>query len=89
MIFMYKIMTGKVGLDRNDFFMGAPSATRGHQYSVVKQKATKLCRIYNFSNRVIDDWNSLPSEVVSVETVDLFKEKLDEHWENEMYATPF
>ena len=66
-----------------------PGPQDGHQYSVVKQKATKLCRIYNFSNRVIDDWNSLPFEVVLVEIVDFFNEKLHEHWKSEMYATPF
>ena len=89
MIFAYKVMTGKVGLDKDDYFINAPTSTRGHQYSVLKGKATKHCRINNFSNRVINDWNSLPSQVVSAATVDSFKRALDEHWKNGMYAMPF
>ena len=79
MIFTYKVMTGKVGLDNDDFIINAPTSTRGHQYSLLKGKAVKHW----------NDWNSLPSRVVSAATVDSFKRAMDEHWKNEMYATPF
>ena len=42
-----------------------------------------------FSNRVVKNWNGLPSIVVKAETVNAFKEKLDEHWGNEIYDNPF
>ena len=89
MIFAYKIFTEKLNLDKNDFFTSSTSLTRGHQHAVIKRKATKLCRSNTFSNRIIDDWNSLPSEVVSATTTNSFKNKLDEYWADDIYETPF
>jgi len=37
-------------------------------------------RKYNFTNRVIPIWNSLPNHVVSAETVNTFKPRLDKFW---------
>ena len=37
-------------------------------------------RKYNFTNRVIPIWNSLPNHVVSAETVNTFKQSLDKFW---------
>ena len=34
----------------------------------------------NFTNRVIPIWNSLPNHVVSAETVNTFKQRLDKFW---------
>ena len=89
MIYAFKIFTGAVGIKKEDFFEISPSSTRGHQYKITKKKATKSCRINTFSNRIIDDWNSLPSKVISATSVNNFKNKLDEHWKDEIYATPF
>jgi len=33
-----------------------------------------------FSQRVIDTWNKLPSDVISSRSVNMFKNKLDDHW---------
>ena len=65
MIYAYKIFTGVVDIDKDVFFETSTSSTRGHQYKIVKKKATRMSRINTFSNRIIDDWNSLPKEVVS------------------------
>ena len=37
-------------------------------------------RKYNFTNRVIPIWNSLSNHVVSAETVNTFKKRLDKFW---------
>jgi len=37
-------------------------------------------RKYNFTNRVIPIWNSLSNHVVSAETVNNFKNRLDKFW---------
>ena len=65
------------------------AATRGHVCKVKKGKATKTPRINCFSNRVVDDWNDLPSDIVTAESVESFKKKLDKFWEGKMYDTPF
>ena len=40
-------------------------------------------RKYNFTNRVIPIWNSLCNHVVSTETVNTFKNRLDKFWRNQ------
>ena len=41
-----------------------------------------LCK-YNFTVRVISLWNSLPTHVVTADSVDSFKNRLDKFWANE------
>ena len=91
MIMTYKIMTGKVNLDKGDFFSLAPNTTnRGsHIHKLAKPKATKTVRQNAFSTRVIDDWNGLTKEIVTAKTTNAFKSALDDHWETEQFATPF
>lgn len=92
MIMVYKIITGKVNLNRNDFFTFAPNQTnRGsHDFKLMKKKAIKDVRRNTFSTRVIDDWNNLPKSVVNAQSTDEFKQKLDNHWgTEEECATPF
>ena len=89
MIYTYKIFTGVVDIDKDDFFETPVSTTRGHQYKILKKKANKTSRVNTFSNRIIDDWNSLPKQVVSAGSVNRFKNELDAHWSEEIYATPF
>ena len=36
-----------------------------------------------FSNRVINKWNSLPNSVVSANTTNTFKVRLDKFWHNQ------
>ena len=40
-------------------------------------------RKFNFTNRVVPIWNSLSNHVVSADTVNTFKHRLDEFWLNE------
>ena len=37
----------------------------------------------NITNRVVNIWNSLPSYVISAETVNCFKSRLDNFWKNQ------
>ncbi len=36
-----------------------------------------------FSQRIIDDWNSLTEKIVNSESLDIFKGRLDKHWSTE------
>ena len=40
-------------------------------------------RKFGFSNRVINKWNSLPNWVVSANTTNTFKARLDKFWHNQ------
>jgi len=37
-------------------------------------------RTFSFTNRIVNIWNSLPNAVVDVDSVDLFKSRLDNFW---------
>jgi len=37
-------------------------------------------RKFSFNNRIVNIWNSLPNAVVDVDSVDLFKSRLDNFW---------
>jgi len=40
-------------------------------------------RKFNFTNRVISLWNTLPDTVVSANTIDTFKARLDRFWSDQ------
>ena len=48
-----------------------------HEFIIFIAKAS---RENSFSVRIVEDWNSLPEEVVSVKTVLQFKTRLDKMW---------
>ena len=88
MITMFKLQKGLVRVDLEELFKPLEfSKTRGHQYRVHKGKAIKQQRIFSFSQRVINSWNSLPNHVVTAPTMDTFKNRLDTHWEQHHYET--
>ena len=89
MIFAYKIMTGKVKINACDLFTTSNRTMRGHQYKIQKKPSTKSTTINAFSNHIANDWNILPSDVVSATSTNAFKNKLDEHWKDAMFQTPF
>ena len=39
-------------------------------------------RRHAFSQRVVDEWNSLPQSVIEASNVNSFKARLDHHWRN-------
>ena len=51
--------------------------TRGNKYKLVQHHCHCDIRKFNFTNRVVPIWNSLPNHVVSADTVNTFKNRLD------------
>ena len=53
-------------------------STRSHAYGFEKQLVRNCTQRSNFfTNRVVNAWNSLPSEVIEQKTINGFKNKLD------------
>ena len=79
----YKVMTNKVRLNKEKFFSLNNNQTRGHIYKLHKnQRAIKQSQSQSFAITSINDWNSLPSNVVQAESTYHFKKQLDKHWES-------
>ena len=54
--------------------------TRGNKFKLVQHHCHYDIRKCNFTNRVIPIWNSLSNHVVSAETINTFKNRLDKFW---------
>ena len=78
MIQTYKLLSNE---SRNGLFELKDSITRGHWLAVKTQTAkTKLRRNF-FSIRVSHVWNSFPGHIVNAQSVNIFKNLLDEFCE--------
>lgn len=77
---MYDPVTVSDLFDRN-----STRDTRGHKYKITKKFCTNLSAHF-FTNRVVNIWNNLPHQIVAAETLNSFKNALDKHWEQFMFA---
>jgi len=59
------------------------SVTRGNKYKLLNNRFYYDLRKHYFSARIVNIWNSLPNHVVEVNTVNLFKARLDRFWANQ------
>ena len=86
MIETFKIVTGiyDTVVSPNMLAAGSTYATRGHDFRLQKIRARYDLRKYYFTNRVVNMWNSLSSYVVSAESVNCFKNRLDSFWNKKL-----
>ena len=63
--------------------------TRCHNYKLHKLRTNTVQYKQFFTNRVIDSWNNLPHEIVNAESVNSFKNLIDNHFEHIMFETDF
>ena len=89
MIYAHKLLTGKLKIKADDVLTLKSRSLRGHNVKIQKKKATKLASINVFSNRIVNDWNDLPSAVVSATSTNAFKNAIDEHWKDGLFQTPY
>ena len=80
MIEVYKFVHGIYKSGHNLLPLAPSSALRGHIYKLKKRHCYTQLRSNFFTFRVVNLWNNLPSDVVSVPSVNAFKERLDKHW---------
>jgi len=79
----FKILSGKDNVDSETFFQLADSSrhTRGHSLKLYKRH----CRLDAgkfFSRRVVNSWNSLPQHVIEAPSVNSFKKRLDDYYQD-------
>jgi hypothetical protein len=82
---VYKIFHGIDNLNPDIFFQRNTTNLRGHSFKLFKPRVKGDLRKYSFSVRVVDSWNSLPDELVTADSLNIFKNKLDRLWADRMY----
>ena len=60
LIYLYQILKGAYDIDNQFFTPSTFTTTRGHTKKLFKHHVNSYTRSKFFSNRVINDWNSLP-----------------------------
>ena len=89
MIKVYQLLHGNIDQDPSQFIQLDPSTrTRGHRWKLVKPIAVTRARRAAFGVRIVNDWNSLPSQVVEAASLNQFKARLDSNWAHCMYDSP-
>jgi len=86
MILVYQLLHGMLDVDAATLFTFAIyTSTRGHNFKHCKPRASTNVRLNSFSNRVINDWNNLPANVVNAHSLSCFKNLLEKHWTDSQY----
>ena len=79
----YKIMKGIDRIDAGRLFpLVGESRTRGHSLKIRGSRFRTELRRNFFTQRVVNLWNSLPSETVEAPSLNIFKKKIDSFLKN-------
>ena len=74
----FKICKGMEGLKEQSFFQRRRvGGTRGHQFTMFKKGFRTNLGKFSFGNRVINDWNHLPADIMQRDNLNAFKRGLD------------
>jgi hypothetical protein len=81
MIQVYNIVSGKCDSNPTvNFNLCHVSNTRGNMYNMHLSHMHYNLRKHFFCNRIVKVWNSLPNTVVTAESINIFKNRLDQFW---------
>ncbi len=95
---MYKYCHNNYQVTKNPFTyvrdINSQSITRDHGFKIRKEKTTAAVRTRFFGNRVANMWNALPADIVKSDSLNMFKNRLDDHWKayhfvEDMRTIPF
>ena len=77
LLWCYEIMFGHVDINCDDMFELRMSTTgRGHKYKLIKKRNTScLCSSF-YTERVVNVWNYLPSDIVNFSTLSAFEQTI-------------
>ena len=80
---VFKIVKGFDNVKCDNFFkVNADNRTRGHSLKLVKVSNNCNTRLNSFSQRIINDWNSLEEATIQCKTINSFKSALKKEWSN-------
>lgn len=78
LIEVFKMLKGLSSVSYGRFFnIASDGKTRGHSLKLVKKRFSTSIRQHFFSERVINRWNSLDEDTVSVQSLNGFKKRLN------------
>jgi len=86
MIELFKIIKGMyypTCVPHFDFTELSETPLKGNRYQLNQHHCHYDLRKYTYTNHVIPVWSSLSDYVVSVETVNIFKRRLDKFWSDQ------
>jgi len=80
----FNILTGieKVGVEQFFELNDTGYNLRGHSKRLTVNRCRLDFRKYFFSNRVVHHWNNLTQEIVDARSVNVFRNRLDRHWQD-------
>ena len=82
LIQVYKYLHNLNPLPADMLVLAKESVTRGHSLKLRKDQFRLNVRGHFFTQRVINLWNRLKEETVTAPSLNAFKNKLDEEWDN-------
>ncbi len=81
MIHAFKILQQIDRIHHSKFFTQAIyKGTRSHNMKLFKPQFESELRKHAFSQRIIDDWNSLSENIVALESLEMFTGRRNKHW---------
>ena len=86
LVFMFKMLHGKIHLDFTRFFVFANPRCRGHRYKVIGRTYRKTASGYFFVHRMANIWNDLPDEFFDSSSVDTFRDLLETSFDIKKYC---
>ena len=88
MIEAYKYLNNSYAVEHPKFELaeGKSKDTRGNGMKLKKSQhrrgTNSKHRNHYFTEKIFEEWNSLPEEVVKAPSLNAFKNRLDKHWMN-------
>ena len=76
-ITLYKCTTGMMEIDNPNFIQYSERTLRGHSKKLQKKRGENKVRQNFFPNRIVDEWNKLPEQIVSARNINQFKNLYD------------
>ena len=73
----FKIMKDIYKVDKEKLFEMKETRTRGHEMKIFKKHSRLNIREYFFTERVVNDWNKLPTKAIEAKNVNAFKNIID------------